>query len=163
MLEIFILYSVDNVVSIHANSFKWKENMCHNQTQESNYLKYHMVSICSICKVFQTFSIYGIKATFNMEIRIRPFLYLLPNHSFNCTFCANCFWIKMLIGQHSWSGPRNYGNEIWKSISWSIWVLLDSNATLKTSMPSQVWFQQTCHPNFSTSVVPPSALDFLKI
>ena len=73
MLEIFIPYSVDNVVSIHANSFKWKENMCHNQTQESNYLKYHMVSICSICKVFQTFSIYGIKATFNMEIRIRPF------------------------------------------------------------------------------------------
>ena len=63
MLEIFILFSVDNVVSIHANSFKWKENMCHNQSEESNYRKYQMVSNCSICKVFQTFSIYGIKAT----------------------------------------------------------------------------------------------------
>jgi len=44
MLEIFILFSVDSVVSFHANSFKWKENMCHNQTQESNNRKYLMVS-----------------------------------------------------------------------------------------------------------------------
>ena len=30
--------------------------------------------------------------------------------SFNCTFCANCFWM-LIIEQHSWSGLRNYWNE----------------------------------------------------
>ena len=44
MLEIFIPFCVDNVVSFHANSFKWKEKKCHNQTQESNNQEYFMVS-----------------------------------------------------------------------------------------------------------------------
>ena len=84
-------------------------------------------------------------------------------NSFNYTCCANCFWIKMLIiGQHSWSSPRNYGNEIWKP-SWSIGLLLASTAISKASMSSQLWCQQICHPDFHTSVVPPSPLDFLII
>ena len=59
-------------------------------------------------------------------------------NSFNYTCCANCFWIKMLIiGQHSWSSPRNYGNEIWKP-SWSIGLLLASTAISKASMSSQL-------------------------
>ena len=43
----------------------------------------------------------------------------------------------LIIGQHSWSGPRNYGNEIWK-LSWSIGVLLASNVISKASMSSQL-------------------------
>ena len=58
--------------------------------------------------------------------------------SFNCTCYANYFWIKMLIiGQHSRSGPRNYGNEIWKP-SGSMGVLLASNVISKVSMSSQL-------------------------
>ena len=68
----------------------------------------------------------------------------------------------MLIGLHSWWGPRNYRNEIWKP-SRSIGVILDLNVISKASMSSQVWCQQTCHPNFNTSVVPPWSSDFLKI
>jgi len=68
----------------------------------------------------------------------------------------------MLIGLHSWWGPRNYGNGIRKP-SGSIEVILDSNVISKASMSSQVWCQQTCHLNFNTSLVPPSSSDFLNI